>query len=229
MYPSSITKLLLIYGRLGHKLVKLQLLSCLTHSCLKSTVLYFYRPHPKDGEGTVFSLFVSPHLNWGGRVTSSQVWIGGVPHPRSRQVVPHPRSRWGVPHPRSGQGGTPLARTGDWMWYPPGKDWMGYPPQGPGMGYPPTRTGWGTPWQGLDVVPSWPRLDGVPLTWTWDGVPPLARTGWGTPSQNWMGYPPLIQDWMGYPPIRQSSIASTCYTAGGIPLAFTQEDFLVHV
>ena len=29
------------------------------------------------------------------------------------------------------------------------------------------------------------------------------------------------------PPIRQSSIASTCYPAGGVPLAFTQEDLLV--
>ena len=32
-----------------------------------------------------------------------------------------------------------------------------------------------------------------------------------------------------YPPtpIRQSSVASTCCAAGGMPLAFTQEDFLV--
>ena len=41
-------------------------------------------------------------------------------------------------------------------------------------------------------------------------VPPTTRTGWGT-----------------HPPSRQSSIASTCYAAGGMPLAFTQEDFLV--
>ena len=31
------------------------------------------------------------------------------------------------------------------------------------------------------------------------------------------------------PPISQSSIASTCYAAGGVPLAFTQEDFLVTI
>ena len=31
------------------------------------------------------------------------------------------------------------------------------------------------------------------------------------------------------PTIRQHSIASTCYPAGGMPLAFTQEDFLVSV
>ena len=62
------------------------------------------------------------------------------------------------------------------------------------------------------------------------------------PGQVWMvgrypGYPPgqvwMVggtqgtphHDWMGYPP--PTSIASTCYAAGGMPLAFTQEDFLV--
>ena len=29
------------------------------------------------------------------------------------------------------------------------------------------------------------------------------------------------------PLIAQSNIASTCYASGGVPLAFTQEDFLV--
>ena len=41
----------------------------------------------------------------------------------------------------------------------------------------------------------------------------------GTPSPG--GTPSLP------PPIAQSSIASTCYAAGCVPLAFTQEDFLV--
>ena len=46
------------------------------------------------------------------------------------------------------------------------------------------------------------------------------------------GYPgipprPGLDDRGTPPPIRQSSIASTCYAAGGVPLAFTQEDFLV--
>ena len=64
------------------------------------------------------------------------------------------------------------------------------------------------------------------------------------PSQVWMvgGYPSQV--WMvggtkgthappgldGVPPpspIRQISIASTCYAADGMSLAFTQEDFLV--
>ena len=40
-----------------------------TEICLFSNV---YRPHPKDGEGTVFSLFVSSHLHRGRR---------GVPQP----------------------------------------------------------------------------------------------------------------------------------------------------
>ena len=61
--------------------------------------------------------------------------------------------------------------------------------------------------------------------------------GGGTPTQVWMGGVPQGTPWPcldggdgGYtppPPIRQSSIASTCYAAGGMPLAFTQEDFLV--
>ena len=37
-----------------------------------------------------------------------------------------------------------------------------------------------------------------------------------------MGYP-----LPGVPPLTQSSIASTCYAVGGVPLAFTQEDFVV--
>ena len=59
-------------------------------------------------------------------------------------------------------------------------------------------------------IPLQARMGGYPPPGL-DGVPPLSRTGWGTPS----------------PIGRQSSIASTCYTAGGMPLAFTQEDFLV--
>ena len=65
-------------------------------------------------------------------------------------------------------------------------------------------------------VPPWPDLDGggiPPGQVLMMGVPevPPTRTGRGTPIQ----------------PIRQSSIAGTCYAAGGMPLVFTQEDFLV--
>ena len=43
------------------------------------------------------------------------------------------------------------------------------------------------------------------------------------------GYPPSPSDWMRVPPTPgDSSTASTCYKAGGMPLAFTQEDFLVY-
>ena len=96
-------------------------------------------------EGTVFSLFVSPHLRGvpcaksGQGGSPSQVWTGGVPHPRSGQgvhpipgldgAVPHPRSGWGIPHPWSGPGGTPF------------QVWMGGTRGTP----PPARSEWGTP------------------------------------------------------------------------------------
>ena len=57
-------------------------------------------------------------------------------------------------------------------------------------------------------------------------VPGLGRGG--TPSQVWVGgYPVPGLGSPPPPPIAQSSIASTCYAAGGVPLAFTQENFLV--
>ena len=77
-----------------------------------------------------------------------------------------------------------------------------------------------------------PGLDGrVPHPRSGWGVPqgtPPARTGWGTPPPGLDGIP----HWPGLdgvppPPIRHSSMASTCYAAGGMPFAFTQEAFLV--
>ena len=59
---------------------------------------------------------------------------------------------------------------------------------------------------GVPQVPPGPSLDG--------GGKPPGRSGWGVPPHH---------DWMGSPP----TIASTCYAAGGMSLAFTQEDFLV--
>ena len=97
---------------------------------------HFYRPHPKDGEGTVFSLFVSSH-------------------------------------PRGG--------------YLP---WPG--------GRLPTLAGGG-------VVPTLAR-------WR---LPTLAEEG-----VTYLGR-------VGLPTLGQSTTASACYAAGGMPLAFTQEDFLV--
>ena len=49
----------------------------------------------------------------------------------------------------------------------------------------------------------------------------------GNPHQDWMRVPPCA-GLDGVPPIRkQISIVSTCYAAGSVPLALTQEDFLV--
>ena len=100
------------------------------------------------------------------------------------------------------------------------------------MFYSPARTGWGTPL----VRTGWGNS---PLARTGWGTPSPARTGWGTPLAKigWVPPPwpgldgvPPTRDWMGTPPsTRQSSTASTCYAAGGMPLAFTQEDFLVDI
>ena len=104
----------------------------------------------------------------------------------------------------------------------------GYPIPGLNWGYPILLMG-GTPSK-ISMGGEYPR---VPPTQDWMGYPPLSRTGWATsphPDLGW-GTPP-VQDWM-YPlppPVRrQISIESTCYVAGGMPLAFTQEDFLVQV
>ena len=123
-------------------------------------------------------------------------------------------------------GGTPSQV---WVGGTPSQVWLvggthlrsrGYPrnPPKPEMGYPPDM-GWGTPGPGTGTPQTW---DGVPPT------PPRHGTGspqtWGTPWDMGWGTPPDLR-W-GIPP-KQISIASTCYTAGGMPLAFTQEDFLV--
>ena len=105
--------------------------------------------------------------------------------------------------------------------------------------------GWGTWSQVQGGVPG-PRSGGVPSS-MYGGVPhpdlvgevpspsaggvPGPMSGSTPPDQVWMEYPPCTGT--GYPPldqvwIRQSSIASTCYAAGSVPLAFTQEDFLVY-
>ena len=159
-----------------------------------------------------------PHLRsgWGG--TPSQVLVGEYPiRGPGWGGVPHPRSRWGDTHPRSGRypisgGGYPIP-VGRVPGEPPTRSgWWGYPgtPQtrsgwwgGHTWGTPSTRSGWGTPQPGLDGG----GILGVPSP----PGPGLDGDG-GTPDQVW---------------IRQSSIASTCYAVGGVPLAFTQEDFLV--
>ena len=123
--------------------------------------------------------------------------------PASEREVPHHRSGWG--------GGTQ-----------PGLDWGG-----------------GLPWTGLDgggVL--WPGLDGgrgTPARTGWWVVPQLGLDGGVVPQPCLDGGvgeggtqgTPTRSGWWGGTPIRQSSIASTCYPADSMPLAFTQEDFLV--
>ena len=47
---------------------------------------------------------------------------------------------------------------------------------------------------------------------------------------SFLGYPIPGQVRMGYPlPLGQNSRASTCYAAGGVPLAFTQDNFFCSV
>ena len=53
----------------------------------------YYCPHPKDGEGNIFSLCVSSHLDGGGGGGGGNPihWQGGTPFPglpRSRGVPP---------------------------------------------------------------------------------------------------------------------------------------------
>ena len=155
------------------------------------------------GEGTVFSLFVSPHLDRGGGVPRScldgggggypsQVWMvgGGVP--------------WsgldggGVPQPGLDGGGVPR----------PGLDGGRYP------GNPPARSRWwrGTPWPGLDG-------GGVPR------VPP-GQVWMGYPlSQVWMGYPPPTQDSKHL--IRGGRYAS-CVHAGGLSCYYLGLEILLN-
>ena len=171
-----------------------------------SLVSHCYRPHPKDGGKVLFSVCLSVHT--------------------STRGLPHPSSRWGDTPSQVQVGGTPSS----WWGYPiPGLD-GGYLIPGPGRGDTPSSWQGGTP-------SSWNGVPHPRSRWGYPGVPP-DRTGWGTPAtQDWMRSPPgldvvpLFHPGLDVvtppPPIRLSSIASTCYVAGGIPLAFKQEDFLV--
>ena len=107
------------------------------------------------------------------------------------------RTRGGTPIPSLDRGGTQDTPQTGGG-YPPSQYWMGYPQSGLDEGTPQIRTG-------CEYLP-----------------PPHS-------GHDFMGYSPPSRPGMGYPsPIRrQSSKASTCYAVGRMPLAFTQEDFLV--
>ena len=89
-----------------------------------------------------------------------------------------------------------------------------------------------SPGQGFYPCPGWGGGVGVPQSWRGECTPvqrtPIpARTGWGTTmvrtEQDGAPPPPPTssQDWGTHPPQGQNS-----YTAGGMPFAVTQEDFL---
>ena len=97
-------------------------------------------------------------------------------------------------------GGTPSG----WWGVPPSQVWMGR----------------GTPFPGLD--------GDTPFPVSGQEVPPAGGTP-GRVHPPGRGYLPPLPG--GTPPTRgyphQTSTACTCYAVGGMPLAFTQEDFLV--
>ena len=113
----------------------------------------YYRPHPKDGEGNVFSLFTTRWRYPSPRCFPRSFLGGGTSNPGSfpghwSQVL-----SWGYPSP--GWRGVPQS------WLVEGT---------PGQGSPPlARSGWGTPWPGQDGVPPSQDRTGVP-------PPPQDRT-----------------------------------------------------
>ena len=135
--------------------------------------------------GNSFTLFVSPHLWWGGGTPARSNQLGGV----TLMGVP---PAWGYP-----TSGTPTPIVPGWG-YPPGGYPLWVPP-------PPIGPGWGVPHLGtlpLDLVGGTPQ--GVPhlgypcQTWL-GGTPPQVPSnaivpGWGVPPAG--GTPPRV------PPIR---------------------------
>ena len=98
---------------------------------VSSNVYFCHLPHMftarirRMGEGTVFSLFVSSHLDWGGGVPRPGLDGGeGVPWPGldGEEGVPRPGldGGGGVPQPGLDAGGGTLG-------YFLGQVWMGYP------------------------------------------------------------------------------------------------------
>ena len=124
---------------------------------------------------------------------------------------PHPKARsgWGVPQVEGIQG---TARPGQDRGTP-GVGYLEYPP-GPDQdrGYPRSGGTWGPPEPGQD--------GGLPQPGEYPGYLPGTRSGWG-------GYPRQGGTQGTPPPPGQDSTWSTWYATVGMPLAFTQEDFLV--
>ena len=80
-----------------------------------SKLYHLHRPHPKDGEGNVFTLFDSPNPDWGG---------GGCSPSPSHNASTGPMSFQGEGTPVPGGG---YARVLPWLGQdgvPPGQDWV---------------------------------------------------------------------------------------------------------
>ena len=125
----------------------------------------------------------------------------------------------GVPQPGPG-GGVP--RRGEYHGYPPVRPGQGVPWQGCTLGTPPSDLvrGGVYPTGGYPDVgtPTGGTLMGLPCQgvpqWEYPRYPSTIRPGWGYPNRG-------VPWWGGTPP------SGTWYAAVGMPLAFTQEDFLV--
>ena len=196
-------------------------------------ILLFFTDRVRSTRGgNIFTLFVCSH--GGGTPSSSkrgrgypiqlagggypvQLQVGGATPSSSRRGRGYPIQLQvvGVPHPAPG-GGYPSSWPGG---YPIQLQVGGTPSSWPG-GYPIPCLGGGTPPAGVPPPSRGYPPTGVP---PWQEVPP----GWGTPC--W-GIPPaggtlpagVPPPQLGYPPTPVLAAAAV-----GMPLAFTQEDFLV--
>ena len=139
--------------------------------------------------------------------------------------------RGGIPHPVPGEGGGyPIQLAGGG--YPVQLAGGGYPIQlqarggtpssWPG-GYPIQLAGGGYPIQVAGGVPRPAGQGGVLRPAGWGGTPSSWPRGGGPHPRSRQGYPPRL----GYPPGWGTPPPVLATAAVGMPLAFTQEDFLV--
>ena len=147
----------------------------------------FTRPHPKDGEDTVFTgVCLStpgggvPQRQVLSQVTGPRSFPEGTPVPgsfpghRSQALSgEYPSPQWGYLSmvPSYGQARMGYPQPGQDR-VPPSQDSTGVPPGQVRMGYDPPQPGWGT-------TPPTARTGYHPQEGQ-DGVP-LARSGWGAP------------------------------------------------
>ena len=185
----------------------------LTHVC--PSIHLSVCPHLGGGTPARSSPGGTPSWIWLGGISTGGTLTGGTPP----QVPP--------PHQTLLEGGTLLRGTSPWvspldlgdtllgvahLSYPHWTWWGGTPPW-----VPPIRPGWGYPNGGAPI--------GVPHL----GYPPSDLARW-VPHQGvaHLGYPP-IGPGRGTPMGGYPTSGRTWYAAVGMPLAFTQEDFLVAV